>query len=270
MLELNGRTAMVTGAAKGIGRGIALALSRRGCNLALADIDETSLTCTAKEIAASGVRVSHHHLDVADAEAVAAFPNTVKREHGGVDLLVNNAGVALGGTFEQISESDFEWLFAINFWGAVRMTRAFLPLLHLSDEGRLVYISGLIGLIAPPGQTAYAASKYAVRGFSDSLRHELESARIGVTVVYPAGVATSIAKNARRPSGMSVEEAARKIHQAEAMLTMRPEHVGEIIVRGIERRRARVLVGSRARIASIIERLFPVSYWKLIRTLMKS
>jgi short-subunit dehydrogenase len=150
------------------------------------------------------------------------------------------------------------------------MTRAFLPLLHLSDEGRLVCISGLIGLIAPPGQTAYAASKFAVRGFSDSLRHELESSGVGVTVVYPSGVATSIAKSARLPKGMSGEEAAHKLRQAEAMLKMRPEAVGEIIVRGVERRRARVLVGSRAKIASMIERLFPVSYWKLIRTLMKS
>ena len=260
---------MVTGAAKGIGRGIAIALSRRGCNLALADIEETSLVRTAKEIAASGVRVSHYRLDVADAEAIGAFPDIVRRERGGLDLLVNNAGVALGGTFEQISESDFEWLFAINFWGAVRMTRAFLPLLHLSDEGRLVYISGLIGLIAPPGQAAYAASKFAVRGFSDSLRHELESSGVGVTVVYPSGVATSIAKSARLPKGMSGEEAAQKLRQAEAMLKMRPEAVGEIIVRGVERRRARVLVGSRAKIASMIERFFPVSYWKLIGWRMK-
>src|SRR6202040_1171273 len=117
--------------------------------------------------------------------------------HPGVDILVNNAGVALGGTFEQTAEDDFEWLFAINFWGVVRMTRAFLPLLHNSEEARIVNLSSLFGLIAPPGQTAYSASKFAVRGFSMALSHELAGTNIGVTTVHPGGVATSIAKNAR-------------------------------------------------------------------------
>ena len=115
-------------------------------------------------------------------------------EHAGVDILVNNAGVALQGTFEEVAEADFEWLFSINFWGVVRMTRAFLPLLQKSDEARLVNVSSLFGLIAPPGQTAYAASKFAVRGFSESLRHELAETNVGVTVVHPGGVATSIAR----------------------------------------------------------------------------
>ena len=122
------------------------------------------------------MRVSRHHLDVSDAGAVTAFPPRVTAEHPGVDILVNNAGVALGGTFEQTAEGDFEWLFAINFWGVVRMTRAFLPLLHKSEEARIVNLSSLFGLIAPPGQTAYSASKFAVRGFSESLRHELARA----------------------------------------------------------------------------------------------
>jgi NAD(P)-dependent dehydrogenase (short-subunit alcohol dehydrogenase family) len=159
-----------------MGRAIATSLARRGCHLALADIDDDGLQRTAAEIIAAGVRISRHHLDVSDAGAVTAFPPRVTAEHPGVDILVNNAGVALGGTFEQTAEGDFEWLFAINFWGVVRMTRAFLPLLHKSEEARIVNLSSLFGLIAPPGQTAYSASKFAVRGFSESLRHELARA----------------------------------------------------------------------------------------------
>jgi NAD(P)-dependent dehydrogenase (short-subunit alcohol dehydrogenase family) len=264
LLKLKDRTAVVTGAASGIGQAIALALSRRGCHLALADIDEAGMAKTVVQTAAHGVRVSQHRLDVSDAGAIAGFPDRVAAEHGSADLLVNNAGVALGGTFEQIAESDFEWLFAINFWGVVRMTRAFLPLLRRSEQAHIVNISSLYGLIAPPGQTAYAASKFAVRGFSISLRHELEGTGIGVTVVHPGGVATSIAKNARLSKGIPSEEAARRLRMVETLLTMPPGTAGEIIVKGVERRKGRILVGTDAKIASIVERLFPVSYWKLI------
>jgi short-subunit dehydrogenase len=264
LLKLKGRTAVVTGAGSGIGQAIAVVLSRRGCHLALADIDEAGLARTAEQIAAQGGRVSRHRLDVSSAAAVAAFPQEVIAEHGGADLLVNNAGVALGGTFEQIAGPDFEWLFAINFWGVVRMTQAFLPLLRRSKEGHVVNISSLYGLIAPPGQTAYAASKFAVRGFSMSLSHELRGTGVGVTVVYPGGVATSIAKNARIAAAIPAEEVARKRRIAEALLTMPPQTAAEIIVRGIERRKSRIVVGWDAKIASIIERLFPATYWKLI------
>ena len=264
MLKLNGRTAVITGAAGGIGRGIALALAHRGCRLALADIDDTTLAGTAAELAGRGARVSKHHLDVADRDGVAALPDTVAAEHGGVDILVNNAGVAVGGTFEQVDEADFEWLFGINFWGVVRMTRAFLPLLHKSDEARIVNLSSVFGLIAPPGNTAYAASKFAVRGFSESLRHELEKSRIGVTVVHPGGVATSIAKNARLPKSNDPEADEQKRRSFEALLTMPPETAGEIIVRGIEQRKPRVLVGADAKRIAVIERLMPVNYWNLV------
>jgi short-subunit dehydrogenase len=264
LLKLKGRTAVVTGAGSGIGQALAVALSRRGCHLALADIDEAGMAKTAKQIAGQGLRVSQHRLDVSDAEAIAGFPAQVIGQHPGADLLVNNAGVALGGNFDQIAALDFEWLFAINFWGVVRMTRAFLPLLRRSEEGHIVNISSLYGLIAPPGQTAYAASKFAVRGFSMSLRHELQGTGIGVTVVHPGGVATSIAKNARVPEGIPAEETARRLRIVEALLTMPPQDAAAIIIRGVERRKGRILVGRDAKVASIIERLFPVSYWKLV------
>jgi short-subunit dehydrogenase len=179
-------------------------------------------------------------------------------------VLINNAGVAIGGTFEQISDEDFEWLFEINFWGVVRMTRAFLPLLRASDEARIVNLSSVYGLVAPPEQAAYSASKFAVRGFSEALRHELEASNIGVSVVHPAGVNTSIAEKARMPAGVTEEEIARRLRRYRKLLRLPPEIAGETIVRGIERRQARVLIGSDAKMISIIARLLPVSYWKML------
>lgn len=263
------KVALVTGAGSGIGRAIALSLARRGCHLALADINEAGLRETAEQAGRSGVRISTHRLDVASREAVRAFPDEVRAHHERVDLLVNNAGVAVGGTFEQVSEADFDWLFEINFHGVVRMTRAFLPLLHQSDEARIVNISSLFGLVSPAGQSAYSASKFAVRGFSNALRHELEGTGIGVTVVHPGGVATSIAKSARVPAGVPEEEVRRRRALTEKMLRMPPEKAGEIIVRGIEAGKARVLVGADAKIMSLLERLAPVAYWNLLKKGLK-
>ena len=265
-MKLRGRVAVVTGAGGGIGRGIALALVRRGCHLALADIDAAGLAATAAEAEAeaAGVRPSRHVVDVADRAAVAAMPALVRDAHQRVDVLVNNAGVALGGTFEQVSETDFDWLMAINFEAVVRMTRAFLPLLHGSDDARIVNVSSVYGLVSPPGQSAYSASKFAVRGFSNALRHELEGTRIGVTVVHPGGVATAIARSARAPAGVAPEEIALRRAASEKMLRMPPERAGEIIVRAVERRRTRVLVGGDAVVVALIERLAPVRYWRVL------
>lgn len=266
-MRLTDRTAVVTGAANGIGRAIAVSLARRGCHLALADIDEEGMAGTAKLIQESSVRVSRHRLNVADRSAVAHFPDIVVAEHGGVDVLVNNAGVAVGGTFEQVSDEDFEWLFEINFWGVVRMTRAFLPLLRSSEDARVVNLSSIYGVIAPPEQTAYSASKFAVRGFSEALRHELKGSGIAVTVVHPGGVATSIAENARLPAGATEEEIAKRRRKYQKLLRLPPEIAGESIVRGIERRESRILIGSDAKTISLIARLLPVSYWKVVMRL---
>ena len=263
-MRLDGRVAVVTGAASGIGRAIAVSLARRGCNVALADIDEVGLAGTAEIIRGNGVNVSRRLLDVADRLAVAQFPDIVAAEHAGVDVLVNNAGVAVGGLFEQVADEDFEWLFEINFWGVVRMTRAFLPLLRASEDACVVNISSAYGLVAPPEQAAYAASKFAVRGFSEALRHELAESGIGVSVVHPGGVATSIAEKARVPAGVSEEEIERRRAKYRKLLRLPPEIAGETIVRGIERRQSRILVGSDAKVISLIARLLPVSYWKLL------
>jgi len=182
-----------------------------------------------------------------------------------VDVLVNNAGVALGGTFEQVAEDDFEWLFGINFWGVVRMTRAFLPLLRASDDARLVNISSIFGIVAPAEQVAYAASKFAVRGFTEALRHELAGSAVGVTVVHPGGVRTSISDRARAPKDVDPNEVTRKREQFRKFLRMPPMDAGETIVRAVERRRSRVLVGGDAKGLSLLARLAPVRYWTLMR-----
>jgi short-subunit dehydrogenase len=263
-LNLKDCVAVITGAGGGIGRATALSLARRGCHLALADIDAAGLAETHAQALKMGVRASKHPLDVADRAAVAALPAEVLQSHDGVDLLVNNAGVALGGHFDQVSETDFDWLMDINFHGVVRMTRAFLPLLRASDDARIVNISSVFGLISPPGQSAYSASKFAVRGFSNALRHELSGTRVGVSVVHPGGVATAIARNARVSADASAEEKRRRLALAEKLLRLPPEKAAEIIVRGIEKRRARILVGRDAIFIALIERLFPVKYWSVL------
>jgi NAD(P)-dependent dehydrogenase (short-subunit alcohol dehydrogenase family) len=268
-MNVSNRVAVATGAGSGIGRATALALARRHCHLALADIDGAGVQDTARMLAGLGVavRVTTHLLDVADREAVRSPPALVDGYHKRADILVNNAGVALGGRFEQVSEEDFDWLFDINFNGVVRMTRAFLPYLRQRDEARIVNVSSIYGIISPPGQSAYSASKFAVHGFSNALRHELEGSKVGVSAVHPGGVATSIARNARVPRGAPREESERGRRVAEKLLRLAPDAAGETIVRGIERRQARILVGSDARLVSILERLSPVNYWRYLKKL---
>ncbi len=261
--SLKGGVAVVTGAASGIGAALAGVLAARGCAVALADLNAAGLREVATQARSHGAHVSEHRLDVADNDAVAAFPEAVLAEHGRVSVLVNNAGVALGGSFEQLPAADFDWLFSINFGGVVRMTRAFLPLLRREPAGQLVNLSSIFGIIAPPGQTAYAASKFAVRGFSEALRHELEGSSIGVTVVHPGGVRTAIASSARR-TGLSNAETEAQAAVWAKFLRLDPQVAAERIVRGIERREKRVLVGRDAERMAFIQRLFPVEYWRVI------
>ena len=268
-MRLEDRVALITGAGSGIGRALAVALAARGTHLALADIDEAGLGATADLAGEPGLRITRHRLDVADRGAVAALPSVVEGAHGGVDLLVNNAGVALGGTFEQVSEADFDWLMAINVFGVVAMTRAFLPLLRRSPEARIVNMSSIFGIVATPGQVAYTTSKFAVRGFSEALRHELAGSSVGVTIVHPGGVATAIAASARTPVGASAEEIERDKKAFAAALRMPPERAAALIVAGIEANRPRLVVGMDARVAAAVERLSPVGYWPVLRRLSR-
>lgn len=256
--------AVITGAGSGIGRALSLDLAERGSHLALADRNAEPLHETAQRARQRGIKVSEHVLDVADSEAVAALPETVVSEHGRATMLFNNAGVALAGTFEQTDLKDFEWLFDINFWGPVRLTKAFLPILRKQPAAHIVNISSLYGLIAPPGQTAYAAAKFAVRGFSESLRHELAGSNISLSVVHPGGVATSIAKSARIPDAVAATIDPARRARMEKMLSLPPEDAAAIILRGVETRAPRILVGSDAKRIDILQRIRPGTYWKIV------
>lgn len=262
--EFDGRTAIITGAASGIGEALATELAARGCHLALADINGAALKEVAQRIVRDDRRLTADVLDVGDEEDIKAFAASVQERHGEAHLLFNNAGVAAGGEFERISPENFEWLMSINFWGVVRMTRAFLPLLRQADTAQIVNTSSIFGVIAPYGQTAYSASKFAVRGFSDALRHEMAGSPIGVTTVHPGGVNTNIAVRARVPEDATNAEIEAGHQQAERNLVMPPPKAAQIILRGVEKRKRRVFVGNDAHLISIIERIFPATYWSLI------
>ncbi len=257
--------AVITGAGSGIGRALSLDLAERGSHLALADRNAEPLHETAQRARQRGIKVTEHVLDVADAGALAALPDAVVAEHGRATMLFNNAGVALAGTFEQTDLKDFEWLFDINFWGPVRLTKAFLPVLREQPTAHIVNISSLYGLVAPPGQTAYAAAKFAVRGFSESLRHELAGSNISLSVVHPGGVATSIAKSARIPDAVAATLDPVRRAKMERMLSLPPEDAASIILRGVEARAPRILVGSDAKRIDVLQRLMPATYWKVVQ-----
>ena len=263
-LDLRTGVAVLTGAASGIGAALAPLLARRGARLALVDVNGPQLQTTATLARAQGVDVSTHVLDLASPDAARQLHDEVLAAHGRVSVLVNNAGVALGGNFMQVAAADFDWLMSINFGAVVTLTRVFMPLLAREPAAQIVNLSSIFGIIAPPGQTAYCASKFAVRGFSEALRHELQTAGspVGVTLVHPGGVRTRIAQDARVPAGAGAAEVAQRKAAADRLLTLAPEAAAARILRGIERREARVLVGSDAVRAAWLQRLFPVSYWQ--------
>jgi len=261
---ISGGVGVVTGAASGIGAALAANLAGRGMNLALADRNEAGLATAAAAARAKGVRVSEHVLDVTDADALAALPEAVFAEHGRVTLLVNNAGVALIGNFDEVSLADFAWVMDINFWAPVRLTRAFMYALRREPAAHIVNLSSIFGIIGPPGNAAYSASKFAVRGFSESLRHELAGSTVTLTVVHPGGIRTSIADNARLSQGIDPTQAKAKTEEFNKLLRTSPEAAAEQIANAIRKRSPRLLIGRDARMVDIIQRLFPATYWKRV------
>lgn len=264
-LNLSGMTAVVTGAASGIGEALAGALAERGANLALADINEAGVNAVADRLRSNTIKVTATPLDVADPSAPAAFARAVEVDHGGAGLVFNNAGIAVGGAFDRVAEADFDRVLAVNLHGVIRMSRAFLPMLKAEPAAQLVNISSIFGIIAPPGQTAYSASKFAVRGFSMALAHELEGSGVGVSVVHPGGVNTRIAETAKTPEDATPDEIEQSRAAAKAALVMPPPDAARIILNGVERRKRRILVGNDAHMAAQFERFFPVTYLRFMR-----
>ena len=255
--------AAITGAASGIGRALAIELAQRGCDLALADRDEAGLKSLAAELGAQR-KISVHRVDVGEPGDIAQFARDAIAAHPALNIVVNNAGVALMGTFAEIDQAQMDWLFDINFWGVVHGTRAFLPHLKTRPEAHIVNSSSIFGIIAPPGQSAYAAAKFAVRGFSESVRHELAVAGspVKLSVVHPGGVATSIARSSR--TGVGVTDNARRaesIDRFERAARTSPKDAALRIIRGIERNEPRILIGNDARFMDILQRFRPGTYW---------
>ncbi|TNC07451.1 SDR family NAD(P)-dependent oxidoreductase [Methylobacterium terricola] len=266
---LHDTLALVTGAGSGIGAALSVGLARRGARLVLVDRDPAGLARSEAAVKALGREVSAHLLDLADADAIAALPEAVAARHGPLDLLINNAGVALAGRFADVELSDFDWLMEINFRAVVRMTHAFLPVLESRPAAQIVNLSSLYGIVAPPGQAAYAASKFAVRGFSEALRHEYAGTSLGVSVVHPGGVATAIARSARAGPRLDPAEVAKGKQAAERFLRLSPEAAADRILRGIARREPRIVVGRDAAQVALIQRLMPVRYWSLLARAME-
>jgi len=268
MKDFNDKVAVVTGAGSGIGRALAQQLAAAGARLALSDINETGLRDTARDLGLGKDRLITEAFDVADRDAVYAFAERVAGHFGAVHLVINNAGVALGATVEDVSYEDFEWLMGINFWGVVYGTKAFLPHLKRAQEGHIVNVSSVFGLIGVPTQSAYNAAKFAVRGFTESLRQELEieGGQVSCTTVHPGGIKTNIARNARMADGMEritgdPEKARRDF---EKMFRTTPEEAARTILKGVRGNKRRVLIGSDARAIDSMQRLMPTAYQRIM------
>lgn len=264
MRSFRGKVAAITGAGSGIGRALSLALARHSCELALSDIDPGSLAETAASCAALGVRVTTAPLDVSERAAVHCWAEQVVADHGRVNLIVNNAGVSLVSALESASYEDLDWIVGVNFWGVVHGTKAFLPHLRASGEGHVVNVSSVFGITAAPNHGAYNATKFAVRGFTEALRLELEAtaAPVSATCVFPGGVKTNIARHARFRDGVAgtvaaSDELSRDIFERSCRTT--PDGAAATILRAVQRNRRRVLVGPDAYAIDLLVRSAPAA-----------
>ena len=262
------KVAAITGAGSGIGRALALNLAKQGCHLALSDVNEKGLAETVDQAKAFGVNVTSQKLDVANKEGVHAWANAVVHEHGKVNLIFNNAGVALGSTVEGMSYDELAWVMNINFWGVVYGTKAFLPYLKASGDGHIINISSIFGICAQPTQSAYNASKFAVRGFTEALRQELdiENAPVSVTCVHPGGIKTNIAKAAKMNDSIKNIglNPATSTQNFEKLFRTTPEEAANVILKAVQKDARRALIGSDAYVVDAMQRLLPTSYQKIV------
>ncbi|GAA2017921.1 SDR family oxidoreductase [Pseudokineococcus marinus] len=269
---VDGGTAVVTGAAGGIGEALARALAARGSHLALLDRDAERLEGVASALRAAhpllGVRT--YVVDLADRAATARALDAVRADHPRVTLVVSNAGVALGGLFRHLTLEEFWWVVEVNLRATVQVVSALLPALREQPGSHVVTVASIFGVVAPPGQSAYATSKFAVRGFTEALRAELRPDGVGVTCVMPGGVRTRIAQDARGAASLSAEDVAAGRASFQRLLTMDPADVAEQVLDAVERRRPRLLVGWSAKLPALLERLVPGASTRVLGLLARS
>lgn len=268
MIEFENKVAAITGAGSGIGRALAIDLASRGCHLALSDVDEAGLAETVTLSEGHGAKVTSKSLDVSNKDGVYEWADIVVEEHGKVNLIFNNAGVALGATVDSMSLEDFEWLMDINFWGVVYGTKAFLPHLVESGEGHIINISSVFGLMSIPTQSAYNAAKFGVRGFTDSLRIELDASDTNVssTTIHPGGIKTNIAARSRLSPEMAEMNAGVDIGaEFEKIAQTTPQKAAKQILKAVERNRRRALIGPDAVMFDIVSRL-PIGAYQRVLT----
>jgi short-subunit dehydrogenase len=266
MKDLHGRVAAITGAASGIGRALAINLAAQGCHVAVADVDSLGLAETMGMLEATSVKATTHVVDVSKRDQVNRFAEEVVDHHGNVNIIINNAGVALSDTLADGTLEDFEWLIGINFWGVVYGTKVFLPYLFKSGEGHVVNISSLGGFSTTPYLGAYCTSKFAVRGFTETLYQELKGSCVGVTCVHPGGINTSLARNARY--GKTTEsDRDMMIRETERLFITTPDQASKKVIHAIKKGKFRLIVGRDAHLLYTLGRLFPVSMIKFGRTL---
>lgn len=265
--SFNGKVAAITGAGSGMGQWLAILLSRAGCHVAISDVNQTTLDETMK-LLDSSVNATSHVVDVADRSAMEAFAAEVNEKHGGVNMIFNNAGVSVTGLAEQMPYEDIEWLMNINFWGVIHGCKSFLPFLREAEEAAIVNTSSIFGTIAVPSQSAYNASKFAVKGYTFALRTELADSHIGVSCVQPGGVKTNIVASSRFiPIDNQSETKEELTEMFERMAGKSAEEAAQIILDGVLRNKARILVGKDARVMAWVEKWFPTGYLRLMQAL---
>ncbi len=268
MTYFTGKVAVVTGAASGIGRALALELARRGARLAISDVDVTGLAETEALVKAIGAEVRSDTLDVSQRELVLTYADAVAEHFGAVNLVFNNAGIAFTGSVEQMSFKDIDRVMDVDFWGVVNGTKAFLPHLVASGDGHVVNISSIFGLFAAPTQSAYNAAKFAVRGFTESLRQEMINGGrpVKVTCVHPGGIKTNIARNGEQVEGRDHDELASSFDK---MARTSPAKAANVILKGVEKNKARVLIGADAWVLDKLVRVTGSGYQRLVASASK-
>ncbi|KAA8967668.1 SDR family oxidoreductase [Mycobacterium sp.] len=260
------KVAVVTGAGSGIGQALAIELARSGAKLAISDVDTDGLALTEERIKTIGAAVKSDRLDVTEREAFQAYADEVNDYFGRVNQIYNNAGIAFTGDIEVTQFKDIERVMDVDFWGVVNGTKAFLPHLIASGDGHVINISSIFGILSMPGQAAYNAAKFAVRGFTEALRQEMMLAKhpVKVTTVHPGGIKTAIARNMTTAEGVDADELAQFFDRRLASTS--PQRAAQIILDAVRKNKARVLVGPDAKVLDLIVRLTGSGYQRLLST----